>query len=325
MARATRKGWDIPDPDPIPGDIVKCLIELGVDIIRVEHDEANGKCPAHYRRTGKEDRHPSWSVNLETGRHNCFSCGFKGPFISIVREMEGTNTDDAVAWVKARGSIDRAKRLLHGTEGYIQVEEEIEKITEADLALFVPVPRWACETRGLDPDSVDHFGVLWDREKEAWITPIRDPYTFRLWGWQEKAFNGRFFNNYPKHMQKSKTLFGLEQFEGDTAVLVESPLDTCYLDSAEIPGGLSGFGASISDVQIELMVDAGVTTLISALDNDRDGNKANDELRVRCRGRLRLKFWNYGALSAKDPGDMTFNECWESYETAYSSILWKPR
>lgn len=323
MASPTQKGWGSLLEDPIPGDVVKCLEELGIEVLKVENDEATGRCPAHFRLTGKEDRHPSWSVNTESGQHNCFSCGFRGPFVLIVQEAEGLSPDAAVAWVKARGSIDRAKKILTGGGVYVNELSEVEPITEADLALYVEVPTWACDDRWLDPESCDFYGVLWDEKKERWITPIRDPDTGRLWGWQEKGHRDRYFNNFPKDgVKKSKTLFGIQQLEGEEAILVESPLDVVRIHSAGIAGAVSSFGARVSASQLYVLRQAGVKRLISALDNDRDGNKANEDLRQGARG-MRLRFWNYGDLEAKDPGDMDDEEIREAYATAYSSVLWK--
>jgi len=323
MARPTHKGWGPLLEDPIPGDVLKCCEELGIEILRVVEDEAHGHCPAHIRLTGKVDRHPSWSVNLESGEHNCFSCGFRGPFVSLVRESLGCSLEDAVLWTKARGSIDRAKKILFGRGQYINELTEVEEITEADLALFVEVPQWAADERDLDVECCNELGVLWDAKKDYWITPIRDPYTGQLWGWQEKGQTNRFFRNRPNDVKKSKTLFGIQQVTTNTAILVESPLDTVRLRTAGLGGGVSSFGARVSDTQLDLLVDAEVEYLVSALDNDNDGIKANDDLRTRTRGRLRLSFFNYGLLDAKDPGDMTDEQIWEAYETAYSSILWK--
>lgn len=320
--RPTKKGWDALE-DPVPGDVLKALHELGVETYRVIDDEVLGRCPAHYRRTGKEDRHPSWSVNLETGQHNCFSCGFRGPFFLIVKEVQGQGDDDALAWVKARGSIDRAKRILTG--GATLEEEEAEQYTEADLALYVEVPEWACQARDLNPDTVDAYGILWDAKKSRWITPIREPFTNRLMGWQEKGQEDRYFRNRPRSVKKALTLFGINELEGTTAALVESPLDVPKIYGATGERvAVASFGVHVSDAQLRLLVEAGVKTLICAFDNDRDGINGSKELIPRVRTLpLRLKFWDYGNSKAKDPGDQTNYDVCESYANAYSSLLWR--
>ena len=74
------------------------------------------------------------------------------------------------------------------------------------------------------------YDVRWDSEQDLWITPVRDK-PGRLLGWQEK--NARHFNNPPKNLVKSGSLFGWDRsLLGGTVLLVESPLDAPYV----VPG-----------------------------------------------------------------------------------------
>lgn len=318
--RLTTK-WD-ELPNPVPGNVPKALEEMGIEVIRVIGDEVTGKCPAHVRRTGRQDRHPSWSVNVETGQHNCFSCGFRGPFFVIVKEALGLNDDESISWVKARGSIDRVHRILRGSD---YGEQEAEELTEADLALFTEVPQKACDKRDFDGSAADDYGVLWVPNKQRWITPIREPETNRLMGWQEKGHKDRYFRNFPPNVKKATTLFGINELAGDTAILVESPLDVVKIHSSGLAfKGVASFGVNVSDIQLALLSER-VTHLVSALDNDRDGNRLNTDLIKRVRGRMKLSFWDYSNTDAKDPGDQTDDQIRWSYDNAYSSLYWEPR
>lgn len=303
---------------PVPGDVVACLTELGVAIKRINYDEVEGYCPAHLERLGKPDLKSKWAVNTETGMHNCFSCGFRGPFVGLVRYLLRCTPEEAAAWVRARGSIEHARRKLGMTEELPTRTGTLDEITEADLALFTEVPPDVCHTRHLTPRAADHYGVLWDPVNRYWITPIRDPHTGKLWGWQEKG--PRHFRNVPPRLKKSDTLFGIHQLTGDTTILVESPLDCLRIYDAGIYGAVSSFGASVSDAQLNLLC-ARVNTLIVALDNDEPGHDSSRHMHRRIAGRVRVKFWNYGITSAKDPGEQTDEEIRSSYSTAYSSIL----
>lgn len=168
--------------------------------------------------------------------------------------------------------------------------------------------------------------MLWDPEGERWITPIREPFTGKLVGWQEKGTgrNKRYFRNVPDDLEKSLYIFGFDLAveESDTFVLVESPLDAPRIRTAGVPGAGASMGAFLSDSQLDLICE-NFSVLISAQDNDKAGDQVNRELRRRVAGRIRLKFWNYGLLNVKDPGDQSDAEIRESYETAYSSILAK--
>lgn len=319
-------GWDAIG-NPVPGNPLLALEELGVTDLRQLGDEINGKCPAHLQRTGKEDKHPSWSVNAESGVHNCFSCGFKGPFVSLVEYLLDLDRGEAATWVRQRGGIERAKKIL-GTGMYIheipagQNTDTTKNINEASLALYTPPPEEALEKRGIDAGSAEHYGILWDPAKELWITPIRDPDDGTLWGWQAK--NERYFRNRPRDVQKSHTLFGLDQFAGDVAVLVESPLDVPYLHTNDVDGVLATFGSGISHEQMTLVLSV-ADIVVSAMDNDKAGREANQWLLKNYASRTRLRFWNYGDSDAKDPGDMLYDEIHQALGTSFSSVVARSR
>jgi hypothetical protein len=312
-------GWNhVLRANPVPGDVVAALLEMGVDVFKVDREEAQAPCPAHYERTGKEYSRGDWSVNTDDGMHNCFSCGFSGYFVDIVQHVLSISREEAVQWTRARGGIERVRRSLG--QGSDFENEEALAVDESDLALFTRVPEWACDERSIDPGAADEYRVLWDPDKDLWITCIREYETDRLIGWQEK--NKRHFNNYPKHMEKSDHVYGINDVpdDCDVGVVVESPLDCPYILSADIEGAVSTMGAGISEAQLDILVER-FPVLISALDNDKSGDQTNADLRQRVGGRANLRFWNYGRTRSKDPGEQTYREARESYKTAYSSIL----
>lgn len=329
MPRAVSKGWagarqQARKSRPIgalavPGDVLACLAELGVSVDRMSGDEAIARCPGHLSRIGKVDGDPSWSVNVNSGMHNCFACGFKGPFAAIVREVLGVSDSEAVTWVRSRGSLERVERLLTG--GYIdELVKQVKKpVTEADLALFVPPPQDVLRTRGISIEAAATYGVLYDTEADTWITPIREPGTGSLWGWQEKAVDGRFFRNRPRHIEKSLTLFGLDQIRAERrAIIIESPLDACVVETAGWRGACSSFGAGVSDAQMQLVLEH-CDSAILALDNDPDGRKQTERVLQQWGPRLPLKVMPY-LYGCKDPGEMTnsqINECLRKSEYPY--------
>lgn len=317
MKRTARaKGWDSVGT-PIPGNVTGCLDEIGINY-KVQGDEIHMPCPMHLARTGKEDKHPSFSINYEAGFFYCFSCGYRGPFILLVRDMLEIPYADAVLWVRKRGGIERVKKFLAKKAAPATVDTTKE-INEASLALYVTPPIEQCAKRLFLPEDAEACGVLWDTERSMWIVPIRDPDTGQLWGWQEK--NERYFRNRPRDMTKSKTLFGLHTYEGDMAILVESPLDVVRLHTVGYPAGLSSFGAGVSDAQMSLIRDH-FDTVIIALDNDTDGAKHSERLRKEwARRGLALKFIDYSGVTEKDVGDMSSDQIKYAIRNAYSSVV----
>lgn len=292
--------------------IQSVLLELGIDFKEVGK-EAVAKCPAH------NDNHPSWSCNLKTGVHHCFSCGFSGNLASLVSHVLGLNYTESVIWCNERIGMARAHEWREDYENKNFAPNHF-RMSEVDLAILDSVPDDLLASKKLTREAADEFEIKWKSEEEQWVFPIRDPYTYKLWGVQLK--NGRIFRTYPAGIRKSETLFGLRAFtNGEPAILVESPVDTVRLRSAGIRGGLSGMGVSISDRQFSLIL--GVTdSLVLALDNDSAGVAETARICRIFKQIPEIKIFNYGVSKAKDPGEMTDREIHAGYETALSSINW---
>lgn len=315
MVRAKAKGWDAVGT-PIPGNVTACLDEIGLDY-KVNGDEIHMPCPMHEARTGKKDKHPSFSINSDAGYFNCFSCGYRGPFVVLVKDVLDIPYSDAAVWVRGRGGIERVKKFLAKKQPS-QVDTT-KHINEASLALYVTPPLAACAERMFFPQDAEAAGVLWDPKRDMWIVPVRCPDTGMLWGWQEK--NSRYFRNRPNSMTKSKTLFGLHTYEDDLAILVESPLDVARLRAAGYKAGLAAFGAGVSDAQMSLIRDH-FDSVIIALDNDTAGAETCKRLREEWTGRgLSLKFLDYSGTACKDPGDMGADALKNAVRNAYSSVI----
>lgn len=303
-SRPVSSGWNN-SGTPIPGDVMACLEELGINVTRIIHEEAWALCPGHFDRLGKHNNRPNkWSVNIETGQHSCFSCGFSGSFVYLVQEVKGYDRSDAERWVRNRGGVARLRRILGNPQGRssdLERDEGIPAWNEARLALFNAPPYEALDGRRISQGAVSHYGVLWDSEKENWILPIRDPNTGSLWGYQEKGDG--WFCNKPAKVTKGKTLFGIDVLSGSTAVVLESPLDCLRLHTAGIGGAVASFGVNITEEQLDLLFDK-VEIIIFALDNDAAGLNKMLALRAKyLRSGKRIKFVDYSHIPwAKDLG-----------------------
>lgn len=300
--------------NPVPHDVPGALRMLGIEVLRelskVDSAEYLARCPAHLALTGRADRRPSFSVNGSTGLFHCFSCGYAGPFIQLVEDGLGYDRVSAFRWIARQGVY----RTIEDTAPASNAEEAL-RINEASLALFVPPPSRACERRGVTPEACHDFGVLWNPETRHWILPIRDPFTGELWGWQEKG--KRFFRNYPAGIHKSLTLFGDLTWIGETALLLESPLDTVRAYTLGIPGAFSSFGAYVSEAQMRLLK-ARCRNLILGLDNDPAGRTSRDKIYARWRPRgLPMKFLDYSHTKAKDLGEMLDADALTAYGNAH--------
>jgi hypothetical protein len=316
-------------------DVVTALEALGVDYDS-RGNEANSLCPQHLERTGKQDGNPSWWINLSSGMHTCFSCGYKGNLLQLVCDVKGfyiTSWGDVKAydyeaaknWLKISAdiSVEQLMAQLEDLPNYVGAIPKPLEMSEARLAVFVQPPLDHLKARNLMETSIDKYHVLWDATKQAWVLPLREPHFNKLIGWQEKGTVDRTFFNRPTGLPKSKTLFGIENQNESLAVVVESPLDCVRIDSAGVAGAVAICGSSISEEQVKLLRYS--SKIIAAFDNpnlDHAGRKASKEMLAWGRKYgLNLFFFNYGSSNAKDPGEMTDEEIRWGVEHAVSALF----
>jgi DNA primase len=305
-------------------DVEKVLLNLELPLYSQRGVEVNGLCPMHKKRTGKEDQHPSWWINSETGVHICFSCGYKGNIYTLVADVKGISYFDAQDYIgeSAEVPLDSLMRRIKDLPEYIQPEEPVIAMSEARLAVYTTPPDIELKKRFLTRDAVVTHGVLWDTKNEAWILPIRDADTGALLGWQEKGARGRFFKNQPAGVKKSKTVFGVQLLDSTKdLIVVESPLDAVRLTGLG-HNAISSFGAILSEEQAKIMRRA--SKIIAPFDNDKAGHTANEQVRVLARKYgMDLYYFNYRGIDVKDVGDMTEAEIEHGIKTAKTSILGK--
>lgn len=299
--------------NPVPTDVVGALSELQVDVIRESAKERRfeylAHCPMHEARTGKEDRHPSFWVNSDSGAFICFSCDYQGSFTQLVADGLNVSYTDAKMWIVSR----RAGRVKPDREP--RIPQYVVQHSEYEVMALPPAE--ALKDRRLSALAAESYGVRW--RDGAWVLPIFSA-AGDLMGWQEKK--GHTFFNRPDTVKKSATLFGIRQFtQGSVAILTESPLCAVRIGSVGIPGAVSSFGVQVSDAQMRL-VQGRASLLILALDNpfvDRAGREMTEQLYRRWTTRgMRIKCFNYAGMDGKDPSELSDAEVEFGIENAVS-------
>ena len=275
------------------------LDSLRIEILKEDGDERWALCPGHRRRTGREDHNPSWSINVRTGAHYCFSCHWKGNLVTLVRELKGdAAAERLMAETKQFGrpvSVNRTVRRCAGWRRNDPIHDRGSRLPKSWLAVYDRPPEWALKSRRLDLASVVAYDVRWDPQREAWVLPLYESDLSRLIGYQVKAQQGRFFRNQPRGMDKSATLFGLGTAQGDV-VVVESPLDAVLLHRLGYEA-VAICGSRVSDTQYRLLQQ--YDSIIYALDNDGAGQREHKRLSKMGRAR----FLRYDGPE-KDVGEM---------------------
>jgi hypothetical protein len=316
-------------------DTEQVLIGLGLEF-DILGNEASAICPMHERRTGKSDHNPSWFINLASGQHICFSCGYKGNLVQLVcdvNEFYVKSWGDLVEYDYAAGKvwlsttaqipIEKLVEAIKNLPTYLSPAPRPLEMSEARLAVFVDPPEEALASRGITAEAAKAYSLLWDAEKKMWIFPLREAQHATLLGWQEKGTVERTFKNRPAGLQKSKTMFGIENQNADLAIVVESPLDCVRVLSAGQSGAVAICGATVSEEQVKLLRYS--DRIVIALDNpavDAAGKKGCDEFRKFGRKYgLNLFYFNYGDSLKKDVGDLTDEEIRWGIDHAKPSIL----
>ena len=327
-----KSGWGKrPDLVLVPQDVLSTLEELGITVVKLTYNEAWALCPGHLSRKGEYNNKPDkWSINIETGIHSCFSCGFSGSFTTLVQEVRGYGRDAAERWLRSNGARSRFRDGRGVSSGRQRSDEGLRERpvwNEARLALSVDPPIERLAHRRISAGSVSHYGIRWqDGEDPHWILPIRDPDTHQLWGWQEKSENG-WTRNKPYGVSKGDTLFGIDVFDNPLVVVLESPLDCAVSYTAGVYGAVSTFGARITEAQLELLLDLGVP-VIFGLDNDEAGINASIELKKRyLRSGYPIKFLNYSHIpDKKDIGTegVTHKQIQQAVLSAHSLVSFRP-
>lgn len=306
----------------LPADVLSVLPVLDIDVDKIRGAEAWAICPGHEAVLGRRDNSASWSINVETGEHNCFSCGWGGNFEDLVAWQNGWDRDpdrdeQSRAWIRKHGGIAAVAARMRGEREHVR--KRAEEVSEADLVFYDDPPRYALRDRDLSLASCRAYGVKYDLDKDRWIIPIREPFTERLMGWQIKGEG--YFNNHPEHVEKSLAVFGHALLRKvREGYLEESPLDATRLHTYSLDGAVSGFGVHVSPTQMDLIVDE-VDDLYVCLDNDDAGRKKSVRLWKEYRHRTRLHFANYEHTDLKDHGEMSPEEIEESLVKAYSSRM----
>lgn len=319
----------------VPRDIPQAMKDLGIIPERENDEEVFGLCPGHMSRLGREDRKAgNWSVNKDTGDHNCFSCGYGGTFLDLTIDVGKMDVWEALRWIRRHGvRIIESADLPDYREVLPEPEtrKRKEEVNEASLALFWrPSPQKLAE-RYITPEAAELYDVLWDGEHHGWVVPIRT-HDGKLIGWQFKGKH--WFDNYPLGVEKGECVYGLELlYPGCVAVLIESPLDCPRTYAAigdhypdHIP--VSGYGAEITDVQMRHILRR-TDRIMFALDNDKPGRKLTQALAMgeQKRGQIIRRGWgarfkeclvyNYGDTEAKDQGEQLDDDVLWSIEHAF--------
>lgn len=301
-------------PDIVPADISDALLELGIQH-KISGDEARAVCPS----PDHADANPSWYMNLDTGKHFCQSCGFGGSFQWLIQVMQGKRPGEARAWILMQKPRVGSKK---------NQSDPLQKVAESDLYKFDDPPEDALLERGVTLEACQTHEIVFDKENNRWIFPLRDPWSDRLIGWQAKGRGdeSHLVINHPAGMKKAQTVFGYRAAKTTstgTVVVTENPIKATKFLSVSGVRAVATCGASFTDYQINELLWPIADSIVFALDNDHAGHiRMSKFIAENAYARDRVKVFNYGNVETingayvhtpddRDPGDLTADELFD--------------
>lgn len=264
-------------------DIAKVMIKLGI-AYRQQGDELHALCPAHV------DRKPSWSINLHTGQHHCFSCGWGGGVSMLVAKVIGR---DGMVWdVRDGWEWIRQNGLLVGEgERTLDVELTLRMSTERPFVLPsmigagnmtvwpTPALRYV-QDRRIPGWQIRQYGIgvaIDGRLANRIVFPVRDADKREI-SYTARTFVGaqpRYLTPQDSENAKQGALFG-EQFwpepwKRDRVVVVEGAIKALAVERAVSTYVAGILGASQARQPIVAAKLATFSEVVVLLDNDEAG------------------------------------------------------
>lgn len=271
-------------------------------------------CPFH------SDVNPSMIVNFEDGSWFCFGCGESGDAIKFVKLMENmlNDSNDLQAYKKYLQilksdkcndislNISRIKKKVPQKELYDQAYDYYHGLKKVDWRRSnepeVIDAKSYMKNRGFSPKTLCKCQAKITYNKSYGIIfPMLDNGKFKGWVCRTmiKSIEQKRKYLYNEGFSRATTLVG-NYGSKDYVFVVEGYMDRLKFVQFGEDNVVAILGWKMSAEQIKKLKDAGVTKVISALDNDKCGIKGTEYLE---------KFFDVTRFSylkgIKDPGEMT--------------------
>ena len=309
-----------------PTHIKSVIKSIGLTIVGETGNDFLCYCPFH------SNRHTSsFSVSREKGAFICFnpSCGEAGTLQELVKRVMNKNEYEAMRFISSK----EAEALENFDELLSEAMEEkpvFEEFSQDILdRLHADVSKDAKDylaSRGINQESIDHFGLGYSSSMNMVITPVHSPDGMPI-GLVGRSIEGKAFKN-STNLPKSKTLFNIHRAKkiGDHVIVVESNFDAIRVHQAGFPNVVATLGGFLSIEQQNIL-----NRHFNKITIMTDADLAGRELGQSIVNKLKFKdlLWasyEYGKIyphDAKDAGDMTDEEIKACIKNAVSDIEYR--
>jgi DNA primase len=279
----------------VAANVDRILRRLG---IRAEKrgDEWWALCPNH------EERDPSWHIkddpnSKKHGLHNCWSCGFSGDLIDLIRFVRGCTFGTAKEWMGGETREEEKEEAPTFIEVVAKSSskkrfEFPSEVRFGPLSEFPTPARRYLENRGVTSDEVDLFGLGYAThgrlEGRIIIPTWRAPNEPASYMARDFCDNGKRYL-YPAAHENADldVLFGCNlwrQYVDDSIYATEGAFNALAVRRAiqslllEAPNVAALGGSSLRPAHARALARFGKVVIVT--DSDPAGDKAADELRA---------------------------------------------
>lgn len=255
-------------------------------------DEMSAECPMHL------DRRPSFGVKLVSGAWICRTgCG-AGGLAWLVAIATGCSMNRCQEWLAGavRMMAERTDSDDYSEDG----PDRDDEFANEFMHKTVPPDRQLSRRR-ISTEAASELDIRW---QHGWLLPMRHLRWSYFMGSQHKSSSG-VYSDAPKRL----SMFGIGWWaDGDTAIVVESPLDVAVLRSAGLEGGLATYGKP-SRTHLRFLAER-AGDIVLAFDNDEARQKyladaiSSGYLDAKVEAGEVFRWW-YSDSGAKDPGEQT--------------------
>jgi hypothetical protein len=314
-----------------PDKIIRLIESQGLDY-KEKKSTIHTTCPA----CGESDK---LSISKRSGATICYrgKCSFGrqwfDDWLALTSHISRQEATRIIAELD-KPRVTEGYRILEDSE--VRNKEEsfvVVKEVEWPAAGCFPITFPECsrgqkylESRGIPMEMAERYGIMYNLVTDRVVLPIMQ--LGKCYGWQarstfdvDKDFRMRNNEGY----SRGTTVMFYDRLQGsDHVVMCEGPFDAMKFD--RVGGNIATMGTAVTDGQLDLILDSGVTKIYLAFDDDYAASQSMTDL-VKRIGAADFQIYRISipqscvircAAAGKkaDFGECTFEECEDAFKKA---------
>jgi DNA primase len=292
-------------------DIYDYLNEKGMQNIRTVGNNIMACCPFH------NEHSPSFGVHKENGMYQCFGCGIRGNFQTLVKHLDGFDTvHDAFEYlVDVYGTYSHT--LDEPLHLHFEESERKEMYSVSDFVLDKYKYRHPYLTkRGISEPWQRFFEIGYSTEKKAITIPYRDEHSNLVSIKFRKVHQKSFWYepSMPPNVKK-QTLYSFDKaLKSSKKILAitEAEIDCMSVWQSNLASAVAIGGNQFSEEQATKMIRylPSDTEILLFVDNDAGGDVARKTISTKLSGYFPISTVDWSSIprTIKDANDLTVTE-----------------